>query len=78
MTLTTQNLIQIFSVCAPSLVGAYYLHPPDARAIFLHNDFTMKWHVLCNLGEHNVLGGHKRKRSPNFYLPRPKNHGIRG
>ena len=28
----------IFSVCAPppSLVGAYYLHPPDALAIFLH------------------------------------------
>ena len=36
----------IFSVCAPppppSLVGAYYLQPPDARAIFLHND------LLCN------------------------------
>ena len=32
----------IFPVCAPpppptSLVGAYYLHPTDARAIFLHN-----------------------------------------
>ena len=27
----------IFSVCAPpSLVGAYYLHPPDAGAIFLN------------------------------------------
>ena len=26
----------------PSLVGAYYLQPPDARAIFLHND------LLCN------------------------------
>ena len=26
----------------PSLVGAYYLHPPDARAICLHND------LLCN------------------------------
>ena len=36
---------RIFSVCAPpppSLVGAYYLQPPDARAIFLHND------LLCN------------------------------
>ena len=26
----------------PSLVGAYYLQPPDARAIFLHSD------LLCN------------------------------
>ena len=26
----------------PSLVNAYYLHPPEARAIFLHND------LLCN------------------------------
>ena len=51
----------IFSVCAPpppSLVRAYYLHPPDARAIFLHSD------LLCNGtcsvtggGGHNVLGG---------------------
>ena len=23
-------------------MGAYYLHPPDARAIYLHND------LLCN------------------------------
>ena len=35
---------------APSLVGAYYLHPPDARAIFLHND------LLCN-GTCSVTGG---------------------
>ena len=26
----------------PSIVGAYYLQPPDARAIFLHDD------LLCN------------------------------
>ena len=37
-------------VCAPSLVGAYYLRPPDARAIFLHND------LLCN-GTCFVSGG---------------------
>ena len=40
-----RDKIWIFSVCAPpppSLVGAYYLQPPDARAIFLHND------LLCN------------------------------
>ena len=44
---------RIFSVCAPpppSLVGAYYLHPPDARAIFLHSN------VLCN-GTCSVTGG---------------------
>ena len=33
----------------PSLVGAYYLHPQDARAIFLHN-------LLCN-GTCSVTGG---------------------
>ena len=31
-----------FSFVPPSLVGAYYLQPPDARAIFLNND------LLCN------------------------------
>ena len=50
-TLLCKN--RIFSVCAPSppsLVGAYYLRPPDARAIFLHND------LLCN-GTCSVTGG---------------------
>ena len=31
------------SACAPppsSLVGAFYLHPPDARARFLYSDLT--------------------------------------
>ena len=43
----------IFFVCSPpppSLVGAYYLHPPDARAIFLHSN------LLCN-GTCSVTGG---------------------
>ena len=31
-------------------MGAYYLHPPDARTIFLHND------LLCN-GTCSVTGG---------------------
>ena len=34
----------------PSVVGAYYLHPPDARAIFLQDD------LLCN-GTCSVTGG---------------------
>ena len=33
-----------------SLVGAYYLHPPEARAIFLHDD------LLCN-GTRSVTEG---------------------
>ena len=40
----------LFRLCPPSLVGAYYLQPPDARAIFLHND------LLCN-GTCAVAGG---------------------
>ena len=46
-----QNL-DLFRLCPPppSLVGAYYLQPPDARAIFLHND------LLCN-GTCSVTGG---------------------
>ena len=40
----------LFRLCTPSLVGAYYLHPPDARAIFLHSD------LLCN-GTCSVTGG---------------------
>ena len=37
----------------PSLVGAYYLQPPDAGAIFLQND------LLCN-GTCSVTGGAER------------------
>ena len=37
------QFLDLFRLCPPpSLVGAYYLQPPDARAIFLHND------LLCN------------------------------
>ena len=32
------QITDLFRLCPPSLVGAYYLRPPDARAIFLHND----------------------------------------
>ena len=53
-------------------MGAYYLRPPDERAIFSHSDF------LCN-GTCSVIGAsitywvHKRKRSEksaqvNIYL----------
>ena len=36
------EILDLFCLCPPSLVGAYYLHPPDARAIYLHSD------LLCN------------------------------
>ena len=56
-------LEDLFGLCLPpSLVGAYYLHPPDARAMFLHND------LICD-GTCSVTGGcitywgHKRKKS---------------
>ena len=32
----------VFRLCVPSIVGAYYLPPQNARTIFLHND------LLCN------------------------------
>ena len=63
-----------FLFVPPSLVGAFYLHPPpppptDARAIFLQND------LLCNdtcsvTGGRKTYwgGGHKRKRSKGIYI----------
>ena len=57
--------ISLFRLCPPSLVGAYYLQPPDARAIFLHNDLLCNG--TCSLTGEPVAywerGGHKRKRS---------------
>ena len=39
----SKGKLDLFRLCPPpSLVGAYYLQPPDPRAIFLHND------LLCN------------------------------
>ena len=40
-----------FSFVPPSLVGAYYLQPPEARAIFLHNlNFNFYFIPLCFFG----------------------------
>ena len=45
-----------FSVCAPCLVDAYFLQPPDARAIVLHKNLPCS--DTCSVtGGHNVLGG---------------------
>ena len=50
---------RIFSVCAPPprLVGAYYLHPQDARAIFLRNELLSK-------GTAAVTGGGTNGKDP--------------
>ena len=59
-----------FSVCAPPpprLVGAYYLHSPDARAIFLRSDLSCNG--ACSVTVRSITywgggggrGGHKRK-----------------
>ena len=42
-------LLDLFNLCPP-LTGAYYLHTSEARAIFVDNDGTMQWPVLCNWG----------------------------
>ena len=50
-TIQQKGVWDLFRLCPPpSLVGAYYLHPPDARAIFLNND------LLCN-STCSVTGG---------------------
>ena len=57
---TEENEIKnwdLFRLFPPSLVGAYYLQPPDARAIFLHNDLLCNGTCSVTGGEHNVLGG---------------------
>ena len=51
----------------PSLVGAYYSQPPDARAIFLHNDFLCN--DTCSVTGGSITywgGGHERKKIPDF------------
>ena len=52
---------RIFSVCAPSLVGACYLQSPDARATFLHKNLL--WKSTCSItGGRITYWGHKRKK----------------
>ena len=53
-----------------SLVGAYYLNPPDARAIFLHDDLL--WNGTCSVTGGSTTykggGGHgTNEEDPNFY-----------
>ena len=44
------KIVDFFRLCPPSLVGAYYLQPPDALSILLLND------LLFN-DPHSVTGG---------------------
>ena len=56
-----------FPFVTPSLVGAYYLQPPDKPAKFLHNDLLCN--DTCSVTGGSITywggggGGHKRKRS---------------
>ena len=69
--------IRIFSVCAPQLSGCtlFAPPPPDARAIFIHNDFLYNDTSSLTGGAYRTGGGggggggrgHKRKRSGNCH-----------
>ena len=60
---------RIFSVCAPpSLVGAYYLQPPDARAIILHNDLLSNDACSVTGGSITYWGGAQTEKDPKDLL----------
>ena len=54
----------------PSLVGAYYLHPPDARVITLHNDLLCK--DMCSVTGGRITywggGGGTNGKDPNDHI----------
>ena len=50
MCIVTNRIFSVFAPPPSSLVGTYYLHTPDIRAIFLDDE------VLCN-GTCSVTGG---------------------
>ena len=49
-------------------MGAYYLHPQDARAIFLHNDLPCNDTCSVTGGGHNILGGTNVNNPRSFFL----------
>ena len=57
LLISAVRLTGSFPFVPPSLVGAYYLHPSDVRAIFLHNDVQCNGTCCVTGGGHNVLGG---------------------
>ena len=65
----------IFFVCDTSLVGAYYLQPPDARAIF---DIIIYSAMARELGAHNVLGAAQTEKTQRFYstLLNSRNYSV--
>ena len=62
-----QRIVGSFPFLPPSLVGAYYMHPSDARGIFLPND--LQCNGTCSVTRGCITdwggggGGHKWKRS---------------
>ena len=52
----------------PSLVGGYHFHPPDARAIFLHNDFYVMARAVTR-GFITFWGGGAQTEKIRIFLP---------
>ena len=55
-----------FPFVPPSLVGTYYLHPQDARAIFLHQDLLCNGTCSATGGRRTYWGGTNRKDPKNY------------
>ena len=54
-------------------MGAYYLQPPDARAIFLHNDLLCNDTCSVNGGSITYWGGTNGKGPGNLRISRITN-----
>ena len=62
-----------FPFVPPSLVGAYYLQPPDARAIFLHNDLLCNDTCSVTGGSITYWGGAQTEKIPKLITSLAKN-----
>ena len=61
MTIAAEiQILDLFLLASLILVVAYYLHPTDARAIFLQTD------LLCN-GTCSITGGGTSGKNPRFF-----------
>ena len=67
--MNAKEILDLFRLCPPpSLVGAYYLQPPDARAIFLHNDLLCNDTCSVTGGSITYWGGGTNGKDPKYYL----------
>ena len=53
-------------------MGAFYLHPLDAQAVFLHNDLLCNGTCSVTGNAHNVLWGAGNGKDPAKDIDRPK------